>query len=384
MKVFIDLTELFAQPHRTGIQRVCAELCLNWDNRFGTIEVCVFGPWVGLAKLPSSSIRAIKDYFSADETERRASATRLRWMGRLARWLWRRADIRRDDVVLVPEVFYDRSRLAFYDTVLRKSRHRVGFLVFDMLPLIMPESFALGTTVNFFRYVQTVSQSRNLAFISARSADDMLRRFLRRPIVDATVVQLGSNALQRERPKSRSLPEVAHFVYVGTIEPRKSHALILSTFKRLWAKGCDAKLTFVGRLGWVDKGVMHEIKGARCRYPMFHWRRNADDDTVTRLIRGATATLFVSEAEGYGLPPVESLWLGTPCIVSKGTPSLEVIGEQGVLVLDRISEETLQQAVIAFLERGFAEKKTQEALSLELPTWEGFAEQAGSWAASFA
>src|SRR5207247_4537030 len=40
------------------------------------------------------------------------------------------------------------------------------------------------------------------------------------------------------------------YLVVGTIEPRKNHALILDVFDRLWAQGTNTNLVIVGRLGW--------------------------------------------------------------------------------------------------------------------------------------
>jgi glycosyltransferase involved in cell wall biosynthesis len=55
-------------------------------------------------------------------------------------------------------------------------------------------------------------------------------------------------------------------------------------------------------------------------------------DMLFRLIRSARAVLFPSLYEGFGLPALEALQLGTP-VISSNTASLpEVVGEGGLLV----------------------------------------------------
>ena len=49
------------------------------------------------------------------------------------------------------------------------------------------------------------------------------------------------------------------------------------------------------------------------------------------------ATIYISEAEGFGLPPVESLWLGTPVVASAAIPSLEAIGPAGVHIVEPVN-----------------------------------------------
>ncbi len=104
-----------------------------------------------------------------------------------------------------------------------------------------------------------------------------------------------------------------------------------------------------------------------------------DDDTVRRELENARATVYLSVAEGYGLPPMESLWLGTPVIASLAVPSLQRLGSAGVHYVDPLRPEVLRRAVLDFLEDRYAAKKAAEAAEVELPTWSGFAEQVFEW-----
>jgi glycosyltransferase involved in cell wall biosynthesis len=53
---------------------------------------------------------------------------------------------------------------------------------------------------------------------------------------------------------------------------------------------------------------------------------------VITLIRGAKAVLFPSLYEGFGLPVLEAMTLGTPVLTSKEGSTPEVAGDAGLLV----------------------------------------------------
>ena len=52
-----------------------------------------------------------------------------------------------------------------------------------------------------------------------------------------------------------------------------------------------------------------------------------DQPTLARLIRGARALIYPSKLEGFGLPPLEAMRLGTPVFATKGTSVPEVCGD---------------------------------------------------------
>ena len=50
------------------------------------------------------------------------------------------------------------------------------------------------------------------------------------------------------------------FLTVGTIEPRKGHAQLLSAFELLWEEGVDANLVIVGKLGWMVESLGERLQ----------------------------------------------------------------------------------------------------------------------------
>lgn len=56
------------------------------------------------------------------------------------------------------------------------------------------------------------------------------------------------------------------------------------------------------------------------------------EEDLPAVYRGATALMYVSLSEGFGLPPLEALACGTPVLVSNVTSLPEVVGDAGLLV----------------------------------------------------
>jgi glycosyltransferase involved in cell wall biosynthesis len=118
-----------------------------------------------------------------------------------------------------------------------------------------------------------------------------------------------------------------YFVCVATIEPRKNHVFLLQLWQRLVALLGDAapRLVLVGRRGWENENAIDMLERG-------HGMRDAvlecgalPDRLMAALIAGARAVLLPSLAEGFGLPVVEALALGTPVIASD-LPALREIG----------------------------------------------------------
>jgi glycosyltransferase involved in cell wall biosynthesis len=63
-----------------------------------------------------------------------------------------------------------------------------------------------------------------------------------------------------------------------------------------------------------------------------HFAGITNNDELARLYRGATAFVFPSLYEGFGLPPLEAMACGAPVLVSNVCSLPEVVGDAGLLV----------------------------------------------------
>ena len=82
------------------------------------------------------------------------------------------------------------------------------------------------------------------------------------------------------------------------------------------------------------------------------------DDAVPAVLSAATALVYPSLYEGFGLPALEAMACGTPVIAAKTSSLPEVVGEAGLLV-DPLSVEEIAAA----MHRLLADEALRAALS---------------------
>lgn len=131
------------------------------------------------------------------------------------------------------------------------------------------------------------------------------------------------------RAKQLGLPE-KYLLSVGTLEPRKGLAPLVQSLRE--ASDVDLPLLVVGPPGWGDIDLAKLAADAglpdgRVRAMGFL----ADADLAVALHR-ASAFVFPSLAEGFGLPVIEAFSLGTPVIHSSDPAVVEVAGGAGITV----------------------------------------------------
>lgn len=155
-------------------------------------------------------------------------------------------------------------------------------------------------------------------------------------------------ALPPDLPEDRPL-----FLSVGTIEPRKNHALLLDIWET-WDEEEDGPrpvLGIVGARGWRNEDLFHRLNTTPLRNrDIFEWP-DLSDKAVAALMARANALLFPSFAEGFGLPPVEAAALQTP-VISADLPSVrESLGDFAVY-LDANDSYPWKKAIKSRIEVG--------------------------------
>jgi glycosyltransferase involved in cell wall biosynthesis len=133
-------------------------------------------------------------------------------------------------------------------------------------------------------------------------------------------------------------------------------------------------------MGWTDANFAEKVHAlANDKGSGFQFYSAPDDGAIRTHIEQSRATIYLSPAEGYGLPPVESLWCGTPVIASRTIPSLQSVGSAGIHYIEPLDATSLRQAVVAFLDDTYANRKVEEAIQLNLPTWRSFTQDVLNW-----
>jgi glycosyltransferase involved in cell wall biosynthesis len=372
MSVYIDLTEFLANPITSGIQRVVGQICTHMPGKMAIPIRLHSGRYFAL---PDALIPAVGRHFSNPGRDGIAEIRRLSTIDRAAA-----VQLPQTDTVLVPEVFLDPERVAFFCNMPEQEFNRYRFIVYDLLPLTHPQYFpATAFLDDIYGYFRVIRRANDCGFISEYTRDVYYRRLRRSDCRGGAVLSLGSDFFG-PRPLRPVLNRPLTFTVIGTIEPRKNHKLILEAFEPLLRQIPGLRLSFVGKMGWTDANFAEKVHAlANDKGSGFQFYSAPDDGAIRTHIEQSRATIYLSPAEGYGLPPVESLWCGTPVIASRTIPSLQSVGSAGIHYIEPLDATSLRQAVVAFLDDTYANRKVEEAIQLNLPTWRSFTQDVLNW-----
>jgi glycosyltransferase involved in cell wall biosynthesis len=172
--------------------------------------------------------------------------------------------------------------------------------------------------------------------------------FVKRELIDVfgmktdriRTVLLGVEALFHPRSaddtrsvlNAHSLMHGCYLLAVGTLEPRKNLAVALRAFMQLppqLRKRCP--LVLVGMKGWHTSALEQQIAPliAAGEIRLLGYLPRED---LAAVIAGATALVYPSIYEGFGLPPLEAMACGVPVITSNVSSIPEVVGDTGVML----------------------------------------------------
>lgn len=129
-----------------------------------------------------------------------------------------------------------------------------------------------------------------------------------------------------------SLTETAPYVLaLGTVEPRKDLVGLVEAFGLLATSHPDVRLVIAGPDGWGADDLATAIASSpvRDRILRLGW---VDADQRAALLRGAAALAYPSRYEGFGLPPLEAMALGTPVVATNVPAVAETCGDAALLV----------------------------------------------------
>jgi glycosyltransferase involved in cell wall biosynthesis len=234
-------------------------------------------------------------------------------------------------------------------------RHSFQYDLFHSLSSYLP-LFVQGrslVTVHDLKYVHFPSYFRGLGSLkhryitamirqSARTADHVLTvsEHTRSDIVtefdieskDVTVVPHGPGGVQTDINGSPPV-DGSYLFFVGSLRPHKNLAALVDAYNELQnrADGTYAKLAIAGAEYGDSLTELRDRISAPYRNDVEFLGR-VDDDTLARLYAHATAFVYPSLYEGFGLPPLEAMGYGTPVIASNRTSIPEVVGDAGIYV----------------------------------------------------
>jgi glycosyltransferase involved in cell wall biosynthesis len=271
---------------------------------------------------------------------------------------------------------------------MRNNGVKIYFVVYDMLPILMPDYFPSDVSAIHLPWLLTLcSVSDGLACISRAVADevhawlDANRPTRPRPLqigwfhlgsdLENSVPTLGLPADWQET--LACLAARPSFLSVGTLEPRKGQAQTLEAFDLLWKAGADVNFVIVGKQGWHVEGLAEQIHNHAELGKRLFWLAGISDEYLEKVYAASACLIAASEGEGFGLPVIEAAKHGIP-LLARDIPVFREVAGDHATYFSGLSGKDLAVAVEKCL---FALQQGEhpDSSAIERLTWRQSAEK---------
>jgi glycosyltransferase involved in cell wall biosynthesis len=239
-------------------------------------------------------------------------------------------------------------------------RPRAPFVItiHDLMPLKFPEYFPRKHTwmMRYFipRYLKA---ARQVICVSEATRSD-LTKFL--PSIKPIVIPCGIPSRKRDPNRKRD----PFFLYIGSFEKRKNLKRILEAFHILKRKGIPHHLFIAGKSQGSNK-LPYKLP------PDVKALGYVNEEKKQDLLERATALIWPSLYEGFGIPLQEAMASGLPVITSDRGACPETVGDAGLIInpesVVEIAYAMEKVATDISLQKSFRTKGLRRAETFSLP-----------------
>jgi glycosyltransferase involved in cell wall biosynthesis len=249
-----------------------------------------------------------------------------------------------------------------YPLPLRMAGSRNIYTIHDLVPLRLPYT-TLDNKRRYYKLVRMLlRRADHIVTVSETSKRDIVDLFgypeeritntYQAVDIPAKYANKPEDAVKREVEGTFNLTYKGYLLYFGAIEPKKNIGRLIESYL---ASQIKTPLVIIGKLAWKTDQELRLLNESSIRY-----LEQVDTLTYTRdrvlridyapfpllvsLIRGAKAVTFPSLYEGFGLPVLEAMRLGTPVLTSTEGAIPEVAGNAALLV-DPYDTHALAEAI---------------------------------------
>lgn len=393
----IDVSETASVSHTSGIQRVVRSLARHVGELMPAAALIRWADRTGcFSPLSSQEVESLLTIEPAAAPQPMASGRLGRlhravtWPGRrIARTLQRRGlQAHRkqalqpsvflwQDSLVVPEVAVGERRIEAIRLLSTATPVNSTIVFYDAIPIRHPEFIAAGTHATYLRSLSLARDVHAISCISEAVRDDLEHLLAvlptrRRPL-------LAVHALGADLPAGAAAPERFDrpvVLCVGTVEPRKNQLRILRAMVAAQEAGGRFTGVFAGNAGWLNGDFRRAFAAAAAAGHSVLLRECVSNAQLRGLYESAAFTIYCSLDEGFGLPIIESLQHGRPCITSDRGSMREIATQTGgCLVVDPENVAAMAGAIASLIEEpSVLARLTREAERAAWPSWRDYTE----------
>jgi len=231
-----------------------------------------------------------------------------------------------------------------YQLPLRAKQARNVYTIHDLVPLRLPYT-TLDNKRQTYRLLRKIAaEADHIVTVSENSKRDIVQLL---GVEEARVTntyeavefprelsERSDDLVAEQLRGSYDLDLQDYLLFYGALEPKKNVRRLIDAYM---LSAVDIPLVITGAVGWGNKTEAKMLKELRVEGRAQGSRRIHHFEYVSipmlvTLIRGARAVLFPSLYEGFGLPVLEAMLLGTPVVTSRTSSLPEIAGDAALYV----------------------------------------------------
>ncbi len=376
MRIFIDVTSSCRSVQNTGMQRMTRNIFAELSRFTHVRPICWNTAGNFYTELGEPEYRFLTRPFQVHSH----AMARPEWRGQdPLTELWRMTrrrhinleeEIGPNDIFLVPDIFRDLRRKAL-PHFLKQTQARTVAIFHDATDLRLTSVY--GDRSRKTRpYVESLALFDLVICVSEEACDDLHYFWKKYGCNPAeTCVELWPGEFQGAMQEPSGDTSSNLVVYVSSFHGRKNHLTLLRAAERLWQEGLKFELHLIGRnVGVPFNRIVRQIWKLRTRGRPLRWLRHVNDQTLWRAYCDCRFTVYPSLMEGFGLPIVESLAHGKPCICGGNGALGEIARGGGCLIIDQTSADALATGIKKLLtDQETYARLSSEAHARKFHTW---------------
>lgn len=236
-------------------------------------------------------------------------------------------------------------------------RKKVLYTVHDLAIYKNPDWFPSQMLSRHFLTPQSLKAADHIIAVSKSTKNDLKELFnIKGNRVDviyegADVKKIPLKSKKNGAIEKFKLPK-KYFLFIGTLEPRKNLSTLLRAYKKALINSsefADVPLVIAGHKAHKHEMVFNEAHDLGLTKKQFRYLGYITHNEKIELYSHATAFVFPSLYEGFGIPVLEAMTLGIPVITSNTSSLPEITGKDGAVLVDPEDEKGFADAMLKML-----------------------------------
>lgn len=387
---FIDVTNACRDTANAGVMRVTRKLSRKLQERLNTVFV-IWDEEIGEFVLPTEAELAVLGSFEGPEAKK-VSCRSLPGLPR------------RRMAELLPAFGAAPKGMLFIETAaygmmestvpwLQKRGIAVSAVFHDAIPVLHPDFCNSEVVANHQRYMDNLADIDLVMPTAEHNGEDLTDDWEKRGItprakVEAVGLAAELDGVSRNRTKLLNVPEKKQVLFVSTLEPRKNHIRFLRAFETVMAQHPELEksvtLHLVGKKYEQNDEIPAFVEDFCEAHEYAEYLGVVDDRTLKAEYEACTFTAYPSLFEGFGMPIIESLWAGKPCLCNDRGSIGDLAAAGGCCAVDTGSQSAMANALYRMLtDSGYLLELQRQATEREIRSWDEYADEAAEKLSGF-